>query len=130
MTPQELRERLLTFALSVYKFARPLFRNAETRDIARQLVRASTGAAANYRAASNGRSSREWQAKVGVALEEADESLFWLTFIRRAQILNEDSTAIGELQNEAEQLTRIFGAICRTARIRRRARKELRQGTQ
>jgi four helix bundle protein len=71
MTQRELQERTLVFALAVFRFVRPLFRDADTRHIAQQLVRASSSAAANYRAACLARSSREWLAKLGSAASSA-----------------------------------------------------------
>lgn len=86
MTQQELQERTLVFALAVFKFIRPLFRDAETRHIAQQLLRCSASVGANYRAACLARSSREWRAKLGVVPEEADEAFYWLEFLRRADL--------------------------------------------
>jgi four helix bundle protein len=76
MTPQELRDRTFEFALQTYRFAKPLLRNIETRHVASQIIRASSSVAANYRAAGQGRSRREFCAKLGTVREEADESSF------------------------------------------------------
>jgi four helix bundle protein len=115
MTPQELRDRLMTFALAVYKFVRPLFGTADTRGLASQLVDAATSAAANYRAACNDRSTKEWKAKMGVVLEETDESQFWISFIHKAGLASSEREIL-VLLDEAQQLTRIFAAACRTAK--------------
>jgi len=84
MTPEELRERSMTFAVEVFKYARPLFASAETRGVGGQLVDSATSIAANYRAAVHARSPKEWRAKLGLVLEESDETVFWLQFIGRA----------------------------------------------
>ena len=47
----------------------------------RQLLRAGTGVAANYRAACRGRSDREFASKLATVVEEADESELWLDFL-------------------------------------------------
>jgi four helix bundle protein len=119
MTPAELQERTLTFAIKAFKFARPLFRDPETRHIAQQLVRSSTGVAANYRAACLARSGKEWTARIGVVCEEADETVFWLVFIVRSECLPNIGEPITWLKAESEQLVRIFAASYHTSRQRR-----------
>jgi len=114
MTPQELQERTLAFALAAYAFVRPLLRDMETQHVARQLLRASASAASNYRAAGLARSHREWLAKMGVAREEADESLFWLIYVGRAGVVLGKASAIAALTDEAQQLARIIAASYRT----------------
>jgi len=37
--------------------------------------------AANYRAACRARSKAEWIAKIGIVVEEADETVFWLEML-------------------------------------------------
>jgi four helix bundle protein len=113
MTPQELRERTRDFALRVQRFCRPLLRTPETQDAARQLTRAGASVAANYRAVGLARSRVEFLAKLGVVLEEADESGFWARYLRDAGHRSAELDAIIE---EARQLAAIFGASRRTAR--------------
>jgi four helix bundle protein len=86
MTPQEFRKRSFEFGLRTYKFARPLFRNAEARHLGNQLLRAATSVPANYRSACQARSRKEFCSKIGTVREESDESLFWLEFIRAAEV--------------------------------------------
>jgi four helix bundle protein len=85
----------------------------------RQLIRSSTGTAANYRAACRARSRREFAARIGVALEESDESAFWLDMLVRADLVPLKDAA--PLRDEAMQLTAIFSASRRTALARMRA---------
>jgi four helix bundle protein len=113
----ELKTRTKRFALDVLSFKRSLPTTDEATDIGRQLSRAATGVAANYRAACRSRSDAEFAARIGVVLEEADESAFWL------EILTDDGVstqrALG-LLDEANQLTAIFAASSITARRRLR----------
>jgi four helix bundle protein len=84
---EELKKRTKRFAIDVLTFGRTLPHSDEARDIGRQLRRAATGMASNYRACCRGRSRAEFVAKLGIALEEADESAFWLEVIVEAGIL-------------------------------------------
>jgi four helix bundle protein len=78
---EELKDRTRKFAIDVLLFARGIPDTDEGRIIGRQLIRAGTGVGANYRAVCRSRSRAEFIAKIGVALEEADESAFWLEVI-------------------------------------------------
>ena len=107
-----MKQRTAAFAHNVVVACRSLPRNAEGRLIANQVLRRSTSVAANYRAACQGRSKREFIAKIGLVLEEADESLFWLRFAAGLNHLSVHSTT---LITEANELVAIFTATRNTA---------------
>ena len=81
---------------------------AKGRAIASQLVRSGTSVAANYRAACRGRSKAEFIAKVGIAEEEADETVLWLELIIDDKLLPEKKVA--PLLKEANEVTAIMAA--------------------
>jgi len=118
MTPQELQERTLSFAIDVYQLVRPWLKAPDTRHVGLQLFRSATSVAANYRSACLARSPREFTAKTGVIREEADESLFWLTFVSRSGMAATATERVAALANEATQLVRIFGASYHTSKKR------------
>ena len=70
----ELKARTKKFALRIIKVSRALPRSPEARVIGYQLLRSGTSVAANYRAACRGRSRPEFLAKIGIVVEEADET--------------------------------------------------------
>jgi four helix bundle protein len=113
-TPRELKDRTKRFAVSVIDLCRELPQTFEGREIGRQLLRAGTSVAGNYRAACRGRSHAEFIAKLGTVLEESDESLFWLEIIVDAKI--KPMTRVAKLMDEADQLTAIFTASLKTAK--------------
>ena len=86
------------------------------RNVAYQLFRSGTSVAANYRAVCRGRSKAEFQAKLHIVLEEADESEFWLDFIIDANLLPESK--VGPLLKEASELTAIFAKSYFTVSIK------------
>ena len=83
---EALKKRTKRFALDVLAFVRTLPGTDEAKIIARQLIRSATGVGANYRATCRSRSKAEFVARIGVALEEADESAFWLEIITEGRI--------------------------------------------
>ena len=121
MTPAELRKRLAEFAADVAKFTKPLLTSPEARDIARQLRKSSSSAAANHRAAGVGQSHGDFTAKIGIAAGEADESVYWLQHLRDAGIAT--THAVKPLLLEATELCAILKASFGTAKIREEEQK-------
>ena len=80
----------------------------------KQLLRCGTSVAANYRAVCRARSRAEFVARMGIVVEEADESVFWLELIGEAGLLSNER--MKDLLSEAQQLTAIFTAAQRTAK--------------
>ena len=115
-----LKERTQLFAESVVKLIRELPNTLEGRRIGGQLFDAATSVAANYRAACKARSHAEFVAKIGIVLEEADESEFWLNFIARISVLSE--ARVSHDRAEASELTAIFTASHKTASSHKRPR--------
>lgn len=76
-----MRARTRRFALDVMTFVRDLSVDVAIDPVRRQLVRAATGVAGNYRSACRARSHAEFIARIGVVLEEADEAEGWLDLL-------------------------------------------------
>lgn len=110
---RDLSQRTFEYAVAVKRVAKSFLERLDSRDAARQLQRASASIAANYRAAGNGRSRREFIAKLGIAIEEADETILWLDYLA-ADAVVERQTLV-ELKSEGEQIRRILRASRDTA---------------
>jgi four helix bundle protein len=110
----ELKARTKRFALDVLSFRRTLPSGDDAADIGRQLSRAATGVAANYRTACRSRSDPEFAARIGIVLEEADESAFWMEIVTEGGLSKQPQAV--HLLDEANQLTAIFAASSITAR--------------
>lgn len=76
MTTEELKDRTKSFAYRVIRLYRTLPKTAEADVVGKQVLRSATSVAANYRAATRARSRVEFIAKLGVVVEEIDETLF------------------------------------------------------
>jgi four helix bundle protein len=111
---QELRDRTRRFALDIVRLVGRLPRGMAADAVARQLVRAGTGIAANHRAAGRARSRREFTARLAVALEEADEAEYWLSVLRDGQLA--PLALVDPCYREAQELRAILMASVRTAR--------------
>src|SRR5262245_8873640 len=102
MDSQELKRRTKEYAKRVIDLCRKLPSTAEARLIRNQLFRAGTSVGSNYRATCRARSKRDFVSKLGIVLEEADESLYWMEIIvesniMKAKLLESLMTEAGEL---------------------------------
>ena len=79
-----------------------------------QLYRAGSSTAANYRAACRRKSTADFITKLGTAIEEADESDFWLEFAVATRLTK--SEKVKALRKEAVELISIFLASQETSR--------------
>ena len=106
-------------------FSTLLERTYDAQTIRMQIVRAGTAVGANYRAVCRSRSGRDFIAKLGVVIEEVDETSYWLEILVDGEIVT--ASAVSALRREADELTRIFVASRVTAR--KNGRRTTERGT-
>lgn len=111
---EELRERTKQFAIRVVHLFRALPKTEDARVMGRQLLRSATSVAANYRAACRALSHPHFVAKIGLVLEESDESAFWLEMLADTGVMKPERLA--DLKREADELVAIFSASYATAK--------------
>jgi len=114
MDAEELKRRTKQFGLRVIRLVEALPSTRTANVIGNQLLRAGTSVGANYRSACRGRSKADFISKVGIAIEEADESLYWMEMLIEAGIVSEKRLA--DLMKEADELVAILTASVKTAR--------------
>jgi four helix bundle protein len=114
---QVMRVRTRNFAIRVFKVSGMIKLNELSRIPVKQLVRCASSVAANYYAATRGRSEAEYYAKICIVVEENDEVMFWLDFLREVGILT--ASQAQDLLTEADELLRIFASIKKKLRLKR-----------
>lgn len=112
--PFDLKMRTKDFALRIIGLFRELPYREEARIIGKQVLRSGTSIGANYRAACRARSKAEFIAKMGIVLEEADETVFWLELLLHSRIVPKNR--IEDLLKEGNELTSIFVSSLRTSK--------------
>jgi four helix bundle protein len=111
MNQSDLKKRTKQFALRVIRLVDALPNSIPGRAIGNQLMRSGTSVGANYRSACRGRSTAEFIAKLGIALEESE---YWLELIIEAQLLK--NIKVESLLAEAGELTAIFVTTLKSAK--------------
>jgi four helix bundle protein len=114
--PRDLRARTKEFAIRIVRLYQSLPFKTDSQVLGKQLLRSGTSVAANYRAVQRARSRAEFVAKMGIVVEETDESLFWLELMRDTGIVPKAKTEL--LVKEADELLAIFYSSKRTAKTK------------
>jgi len=115
----QMQGRTKRFAVEVVRMFGRLPKTDEARVMGRQLLRAGTSVAANYRAACRAKSQADFIHKIGTVVEEADETLLWLELMESASVCS--AASIKPLQLETDELLRIFSTSRNTAKRNLRA---------
>ena len=114
---QDLRERTRRFALRVLKLYGDLPKTTEAQVVGKQLLRSGTSVGAHYREAIRARSTAEFISKYEGALQELEESVYWLELLHEGAIMIDPRVAW--LAREADELIAILVSCVRTAKARR-----------
>ena len=106
---QDLKQRTKLFSLRIIRLFQSLPKTDEGQIIGKQILRAGASVGANTRASFRGRSKKEFIAKLGIVIEEADECLFWMELLVEAKIIKEEK--MRNIMKETEELISIFVSI-------------------
>jgi len=106
---EQLRERTMKMAVDVRNLLKAEKFIAIDRPFVNQLIRSSSSLAPNYRSATRGRSDAEFYSKICIVLEETDETLFWIDYLMKLEVLDEKEGM--KIRNEVEELVRLFASI-------------------
>ena len=109
---QALKDRTRMFAIRIVRLWRKLPSTAEGRIIGSQLLRSGMSVGANYIAVCRARSKAEFAAKMGIVIEEADETVFWLELLLNLELFSQHQ--LENLFSETDQLVAIFVSSRRT----------------
>jgi four helix bundle protein len=118
-TAPDLLSRTKAFSLAVIRFYSAMPRETVAQILGRQLLRSATSVGAQYREAQRAKSISDFLSKTEGALQELDETGYWLELINDSGI---GTAGVGPLQNEATQLLAIFVAITRKAKANKLSR--------
>jgi len=117
----ELKKRSQKFAVDVIKFIETLPNSRSLNVLSNQLVRYATSVGANYRSACRGKSTADFINKIVIVEEEADESIYWIELMEESGLVQ--SLQSISLKKEANELTAIFTAIGKTAKLNQQIKK-------
>jgi four helix bundle protein len=114
MTPEEMSERLLDFAVRVGKVVNALPSTRLGRHIAGQLVRSGASPGPNYEEGCAAESRADFVHKLSICLKELRESRYWIRLIIKSGLL--PKVKMTQLLDECTQLCKVVAQSIVTAK--------------
>jgi four helix bundle protein len=113
---KRLKERTREFALRTVRLYAALPKSTVAQVLGKQLLRAGTSVGAHYREGTRSRSNAEFVSKLEGALQELEESRYWLELLEAERLVPE--AALTPLVREANELAAMLVASVRTVKAR------------
>jgi len=109
LSDSPIRVKSFQFACQIVLYCDELKKRKDF-ELASQLLRSGTSIGANTREAQRGVSTKDFRNKFGIALKEADETMYWL------EILEATGRQVPkDMKNKCEELIRILVAIIKNS---------------
>ena len=108
---EDLALRTKRFALAVVRHYGLLPKSTISYVLGRQLLRAGTSVGAQYREARRAKSNADFVSKIEGALQELDETVYWLELLCDTGLTQND--VADKLTAEANELISIFVSVVR-----------------
>ena len=112
-----MKERTKDFALRIVRLYASLPRSVIAQTLGKQVLRSGTSVGAHYREAVRSRSDAEYASKVEGALQELEETSYWLELLADAGVCQPGTAAA--LRGEADELTAMLVACARKAKSKK-----------
>ncbi len=110
----DLETRTTEFALRIIKVFSALPKTTEAQVLGKQLLRCGTSVGAHYREARRAKSTLDFVSKIEGALQELDETSYWLQLIEKSEIMSPKRLAA--LHDEAIEITKILVTVVKRAK--------------
>ena len=108
-----LLDKSLDFATKIIIFYESFSKTRKDTTIAKQLLRSATSIGANINEAVYGNSRADFISKLHISLKETAESIYWLTLLKRTNLIDYN---YDELLSLAEEIKRMLIASINTAK--------------
>jgi len=114
---EDILVRTKAFALRVIRLYTALPKTTEAQVMGRQVLRSGTSVGAHLREGKRSRSDAEMISKLEGALQELEETVYWLELIVESGLMTADRLA--DLMKEADELTAILVTSAKTLKARK-----------
>jgi four helix bundle protein len=113
---QDLKVRTKQYALRIVRLYVALPKRTEAQVLGKQLLRSGTSVGAHYREACRAKSDADFINKIEGALQELEESAYWLELIAEANLF--PTSRIASLMKETNELIAMFVTMVRNTKTR------------
>ncbi len=114
---QDLRKRTKDFALAIVRLYSSLPKTTEAQVLGKQVLRSGTSVGAHYREAQRAKSDADMISKFEGALQELDETAYWLELLQDSNIVSAEK--MKPLLDETNELISIFVTIVKNLKAKR-----------
>ena len=111
---QDLKARTKAFAQSIIKLYTALPKSSEAQVLGKQVLRCGTSVGAHYHEACRAKSDADFISKIEGALQELEETIYWLDLISEALILKAER--LKPPHDEAQELIAMFVSIVKNVK--------------
>ncbi len=108
-----LLDKSLDFATKIVLFYEDFSKTRKDTTIAKQLLRSATSIGANLNEAIYGNSKADFISKLHISLKETGESIYWLTLLKRTNLIEYD---FDEMLSLAEEIKKMLISSLNTAK--------------
>lgn len=110
----DLRERTVEYSLAVIRLYSGFPRETVAQIVGRQVLRSASSVGAQYREAKRAKSTADFISKSEGALQELDETAYWLEIADRSGVST--GKPLKDLRKETEELISIFVSLIKRAK--------------
>ena len=106
-----IEDKSFAFAVRIVKLYQYLTENKKEFVLSKQILRSGTSIGANVSEAQKGQSKADFNAKMNIALKEANETEYWLRLLRETNYLSEKE--FESIESETKEIIAILVSICK-----------------
>ena len=110
-----IEAKSFAFAVRIVDLYQYLTKTKHEFVMAKQLLRCGTSIGANVAEAEKGQSRADFNAKMNIAMKEANETYYWLRLLHRTGYLSEKGFL--SMEKDVREILAIITAICKKTNI-------------
>lgn len=114
MTKQDLIDKCVNFSVKINKLRKYLREEQHEYNNSDQIQRSGTSIGANYCEACDAESKADFVHKMGIALKEANETMYWLRVLYGSELIGKEQYE--ELLDDVRELYKILSASVKTTK--------------
>ena len=116
MNNNVIEEKSFDFAVRIVKLYRHLNNEKKEFTLSKQLLRSGTSIGANVTEAQKAQSPADFNAKLNIALKEANETEYWLRLLHRTDYL--DDKEFNSIYTDVKEIIAILVSICKKTNVK------------
>ena len=115
MSDNVIESKSFDFAIRIVHLYKHLTKTKREFVMAKQLLRCGTSIGANVAEGEKGQSKADFNAKMNIAMKEANETYYWLRLLHKTGYLTEKEFL--SMQKDIREILAIITAICKKTNI-------------